>query len=42
VTPAQDALKQEALGWGIPADEIDHVLRRHDLAMARNLLWQGH
>jgi len=41
-TPEQDALRRDALSWGLPEHEVDHVLQRHrSLVTARNLLVQG-
>lgn len=41
LTADQDALKDEATAWGLPHKEIIDVIRRYDLAIARNLLWQA-
>jgi hypothetical protein len=41
VDTAYHKLYQEALGWGIAASEIEHVLKHHDLAKSRTLLWQA-
>jgi hypothetical protein len=41
LTAEQEALKAEASGWGLPHREIIDVIRRYDLATARNLLWNG-
>jgi hypothetical protein len=39
---ARDALRAEALDWGIKAAEIDHILTHHtDLGKARALLWRA-
>ncbi len=38
---AREALKRDALSWGLPEREIDHVLQHHTIEVARNLLWQG-
>lgn len=38
---AKVALRQEAIGWGIRADEVGHVLAHHPLEKARHLLWQA-
>jgi hypothetical protein len=41
LTPAQEQLKADATSWGLPHKEIIDVIRRYDVAVARNLLWQG-
>jgi hypothetical protein len=39
---ARDALRTEALGWGIKATEVEHILTHHtDLGKARALLWRA-
>ena len=38
--PAYHKLYQEALGWGIAPNEIEHFLKRYDIGQARNLLWR--
>ena len=41
-TKARDALRTEALGWGIKTGEVDHILTYHaDLTKARGLLWRA-
>jgi hypothetical protein len=38
---AKAALRAEAIGWGIRAREVDHVIAHHPLAAARSLLWKA-
>jgi hypothetical protein len=48
-TPAPDSAEQDraivralALGWGLPASEVDHVLSHHrDPQKARDILWRA-
>ena len=40
-SPEQETLRQEALGWGIPDDEIISLLQRYtSIARARSALWK--
>jgi hypothetical protein len=41
-TAARDALRTEALSWGIKAAEVEHILTHHtDIGKARSLLWRA-
>jgi hypothetical protein len=38
---AREKLRQEALSWQVNPAEIEHILKHHDLAKARGILWKS-
>jgi hypothetical protein len=39
---ARERLRQEAIGWNLPAAQVDHILKHHqDVSKARALLWRA-